>query len=143
MSTEQTTEPHEVKSTRIAMLVARFMAEVERVADAEDWKESDGWVGRILLQEGEGEGQQSYVYEIRDGKMHESDSEGPFVATIRMWVVTFLDLIEAALAHQGEAVFEAEYAAGHISYDGERWIVDSERFREVFKRLGVGSGSKS
>ncbi len=73
--------------------------------------------------------------------MNHSDSEGPFVASIRMSVDTFLDLIDAALSHRGEEVFEQKYAARHISYDGERWIVDSERFRKVFRRLGgVGVG---
>lgn len=119
----------------VSKLVNRFMAEVERVADDEDWRESDGWVGRMILWSPEG--QQTYIYEIRDGKMHESQSQGPFVATIRMSVDTFLDMIDAALARRGEEVFEAKYAARHISYDGERWIVDSERFRKVFRRLGA------
>lgn len=129
-----------IENTRVALLVDRFMAEVERVADDEDWAESDGWVGRMVLWSPKG--QQTYTYEIRDGKMNKSDSQGPFVATIRMSVDTFLDLIDAALRKRGEEVFEDKYAARHIAYDGERWIVDSERFRKVFRRLGVAQGAR-
>ncbi|MBW1991263.1 MAG: YjbQ family protein [Deltaproteobacteria bacterium] len=123
------------QSPRIAALVDRFMAEVERVADDEDWKESDGWVGRMVLKDARGD--QTYVYEIRDGRMRPTDSRGPFVATITMGVDTFLDLIDAAVSgRDAELVFERKYAARNIVYDGERWIVDSERFRKVFRRLG-------
>jgi hypothetical protein len=119
------------------------MAEVEQVADDEDWRESDGWVGRMVLWDGKGK--QTYVYEIRDGKMRATDSTGPFVATITMSVDTFLDLIDSALggvSGRAELVFERKYAARHIAYEGERWIVDSERFRKVFRRMGNTAGAK-
>ncbi len=47
------TEEHE--NSRVAMLVARFMAQVERVADDDDWAESDGWLGRMVLWSPKGE----------------------------------------------------------------------------------------
>lgn len=131
------------KNPRIARLVDRFMGEVERVADDEDWKESDGWVGRMVLWDGKGK--QTYVYEIRDGKMQATESKGPFVATITMSVDTFLDLIDSALGGvpgRAELVFERKYAARHIAYEGERWIVDSERFRKVFRRMGAAAQVK-
>jgi hypothetical protein len=133
----------EQRNPRIAQLVDRFMAEVERVADDEDWRESDGWVGRMVLWDGKGK--QTYVYEIRDGKMRPTESKGPFVATITMSVDTFLDLIDSALSGvsgRAELAFERKYAARHIAYEGERWIVDSERFRKVFRRMGNTAGAK-
>jgi hypothetical protein len=143
MADGQSAEIEERRNPRIAQLVDRFMAEVERVADDEDWRESDGWVGKMVLWDGKGK--QTYVYEIRDGKMRATDSKGPFVATITMSVDTFLDLIDSALGDvsgRAELVFERKYAARHIAYEGERWIVDSERFRKVFRRMGNTAGVK-
>ncbi len=142
MAHGQSAEIDQQKNLRIAQLVDRFMAEVERVADDRDWKESDGWVGRMVLWDGKGK--QTYVYEIKDGKMRPTESQGPFVGTITMSVDTFLDLIDSALggiSGRAEMVFERKYAARHIAYEGERWLVDSERFRKVFRRLGsAGKG---
>ena len=137
----QSEEEH--KNPRIAQLVDRFMAQVELAADGEDWKESDGWVGRMVLWDGKGK--QTYIYQIKEGKMQPTDSKGPFVATITLSVDTFLDLIDAALsgiAGKAELSFERKYAARHIVYEGERWIVDSERFRKVFRRMGTAAGAR-
>ena len=128
---------------RIARLVDRFMAEVEQAAGDDDWTESDGWVGRIVLWDGEEK--QTYVYQIKDGKMEPTEFQGPFVATVSMSVDTFLDLIDSALSGvpgRAELVFERKYAARHIAYEGERWIVDSERFRKVFRRIGSAAGTR-
>lgn len=155
------------KNIKVEALVKLFMSKVGEVADGEDWEESDGWIGQmILLEEG---GRQVYTYAVKNGSFHLSESEGPFVATIRMGVDTFLDLIDAALSGQAicpacsalgsrrrrcsrcqevlpdtaassaEGVFENMYRLGlprGIRYEGEHWIVDSERFRQVFKRMG-------
>jgi len=48
---------------------------------------------------------------------------------------TFLDLVEGALHGRGEDVFAQKYASRAIRYRGDQWIVDSERFRKVLKRL--------
>ena len=68
-----------------------------------------------------------------------------------MSVDTFLDLLDTAVSSKvgpdeklglavgeswAERVFERKYSARHISYQGERWIADSERFPKVFKRMG-------
>ena len=84
----------EHKEPRIAHLVERFVAVVNQLA-GDDWKNSEGSVGRLILCDDEGK--QTYVYEMRDGEMRASDSPGPFVATITMSVDTFLDLVDAAL----------------------------------------------
>ena len=123
---------------RIAHLVDRFMQQVELAADDEDWRESDGWVGRMVLKDPKGD--QAYVYRIKDGKMVAADSQGPFVATIIMSVDTLLDLVDSALNRppgMAEDIFQRKYAQRYIAYQGERWIVDSERFRKVFRRLGA------
>jgi len=133
----------EQKNPRIAQLVDRFMAQVQLAADGDDWKEADGWVGRMVLWDSKGK--QTYIYEIREGRMQPTSSKGPFVATITLSVDTFLDLIDAALsgiAGKAELTFERKYAARHIVYEGERWIVDSERFRKVFRRMGTAAGAR-
>jgi len=141
----------EHKNPRVAQLVDRFMAQVELATDGDDWKEADGWVGRMVLWDGkaclsgERKGKQTYVYHIKEGKMQPTESKGPFVATITLSVDTFLDLIDAALsgiAGRAELVFERKYAARHMVYEGERWIVDSERFRKVFRRMGAAAGAR-
>ena len=132
----------ESEKPRIAQLVERFVAEVNQLA-GEDWKNSDGSVGRLILCDDEGK--QTYVYEMKDGKMRASDSTGPFVATITMSVDTFLDLVDTALPDvSGRAVlaFKRKRAARHIAYEGERWIVDSEWFRRMFRRMGSATGAR-
>lgn len=127
----------ERKETRITQWVERFVAGVNQLA-GEDWKNSDGAVGRLILCDDEGK--HTYVYEMKNGKLRASASTGPFVATITMSVDTFLDLIDSGLAGvsgRAELVFDRKYAARHIAFEGERWIVDSERFRKVFLRPGT------
>lgn len=125
----------------LAQLMDKCIAEVQRATDDEDWRECDGWVGRRVLWDGKGK--QTYTYEIRGGKLCATDSGGPFVATVTMSVDTFLDLIDAILpgvsgkAGQG---LERKHAARHIAYEGERWLVDSGRFRKVFYRIGSATG---
>ena len=120
----------------VEKLVHRFMAEVEQVADQDDWADADGWVGKMVLRDSD-KGDRSYIYEIQNGKMLPSDSRGPYVATMSMSVDTFLDLTNAATRGQGEQTFQRKYAGKHIMYQGDQWIVDSERFRKVFRRLGA------
>lgn len=155
------------KSSRVELLVNQFMARVTEVAESDDWLESDGWLGRIILLEEDG--RQVYTYAINKGKLETVTSQGPFVATITMGIDSFLDLIDSALSGQvacptcnrpvarnrvcsscqervpewadgwAERVFENKYRLGlprGIRYEGDRWIVDSERFRKVFKRMG-------
>ncbi len=126
------------RNPTVALLVDRFMRRVEEVADDGDWAESDGWVGRMVLRDKDGD--QVYVYAVKDGEMRKTtSSSGPFVATTTMSVKTFLDLMQAAVGKGSvEAVFQVAYGAGRIEYEGKRWIVDSERFRKVFRRLGAG-----
>lgn len=130
------------QNPKIARLVGQFMAQVEEVAENDDWVESDGWLGKMVLKDDEGD--QTYVYQIRDGKMQPTVSEGPFVAVMTMYVKTFMDLIEVALkGGDTEMVFAQKYAGRHITYAGETWIVDSERFRKVFKRLSASAALRS
>lgn len=132
----------ERKKPRIAQLVERFMAEVNRFAD-EDWKKSDGWVGRLTLCDDEGK--HTYVYEMKDGKMRASDSTGPFVAIITMSVDTFLDMVYAALSDvssRAELAFKRKHSARHIACEGDRWILDSGRLRKVFQRMRSVTGGE-
>jgi hypothetical protein len=115
------------------------MAKVGEVADEDDWKESDGWVGQMILVGAKGA--QTYVYEVKDGKMALTDSTGPFVATMSMSEDTFLDLMHAALRGRGEPVFRDKYRARHITYKGDSWLVDTERFARVFKRMDNTRGT--
>lgn len=127
------------RNPAIALLMNQFMAKVGQVADDDDWKESDGWVGQMILWGKKGK--QSYVYEIKDGKMALTDSNGPFVATMNMSEDTFLNLIAAALQGRGESFFRDKYRASHITYEGQSWLVDTERFARVFKRMDKTRGS--
>ena len=49
---------------------------------------------------------------------------------------TFLDLIDGAMKGHGEQTFAEKYAKHAIRYQGDQWVVDSERFRKVLKRIG-------
>ncbi len=127
------------RGIKINLIVQQFMKRVEEVADDEDWAESDGWLGKMVItmeedEEGKHE-DETYVYEIRDGKMQLTTSAGPFVATMKMSRKTFLDILTAAFEGRGEEVFMERYGARHVAYDGGFWIVDSERFRKVFRRM--------
>lgn len=122
----------------ITYVVRKFMEQVEQVADDEDWAESDGWLGKMVITR-PNEGDEAFVYEIKDGKMSLTVSGGPFTAVMKMSEKTFLDIIDAALGGQGEEMFMRKYAARHVAYDGAFWVVDSERFRKVFKRLAAAN----
>jgi hypothetical protein len=136
---DRSAEPAEM--SYVEKLVFRFMEEVEQVADHELWAESDGWVGKMVLTDSL-RGDRVYVYEIKDGKMTPSNSPGPFVGTMTMSEETFLDLITAATSGTGEVVFQRKYAGRHLHYQGDQWLVDSERFRKVFRRLAAAHRRK-
>lgn len=125
----------EKSSSNIGRLVDQFMKMAEEVATGDDWKESDGWVGKMVLVR-PNDRREEYVYKVENGRMTRTDSEGPFVAVITMSTTTFVKLLEAAFDGRAEEEFEEKYARRHIEYEGARWIVDSERFRLVFKRMG-------
>ncbi len=124
------------RGVKINLIVQQFMKRVEEVADDSDWVESDGWLGKMVITMEEGSAE-TYVYEIRDGKMQLTESAGPFVATMKMSRKTFLDILTAAFQGQGEEVFMEKYANRNVTYDGGFWIIDSERFRKVFKRMAA------
>ncbi|KKK91021.1 hypothetical protein LCGC14_2717160 [marine sediment metagenome] len=48
----------------ITYVVRKFMEQVEKVADDEDWAESDGWLGKMIITKGK-EGNEAFVYEIK------------------------------------------------------------------------------
>ena len=76
----------------ISRLVDRIMAEVERAAAGdEDWSECDDGVVRLILWDGKA--MQTYIYQVKAGKIKPSDSRGPYMATVSMSVVTLLGLI--------------------------------------------------
>ena len=122
------------QNPKIAGLVDYLMAQVEKVADGGDWKEADGWLGRWIIG---GPGGIVKVYEIKDGKFNALDprTQKKFTGEVEMSEDTFLDLIDAALHGKGEDAFAQKYAKRHIRYKGAQWVVDSERFRKVLKRL--------
>lgn len=122
-------------SSKIEALVDRFMRQVASGTDDEDWREADGWVGQLVLTDTKGA--YVYTYVVQNGKMERSESRGPFVGVVTMSTDTFLDLLDAAFKGRAGIVFERKYAGRHIRYQGERWIVDSERFGKVFRRLGA------
>jgi hypothetical protein len=109
------------------------MSKVSEVADDDDWKESDGWVGKWTIVGGQGI---TRIYEIHDGKFYPSHEQQKYTGEVEMSEDTFLDLVEGALHGHGEDVFAQKYAKHAIRYRGDQWIVDSERFRKVLRRLG-------
>jgi hypothetical protein len=121
------------QGTKIGQLVDFLMKLVSEVADEEDWKESDGWVGRWKIVGGEGI---ERIYAIHDGKFHNVGPQQKYTGEVEMSEDTFLDLIEGAMHGRSEMVFAEKYAMHAIRYKGDQWIVDSERFRKVLKRLG-------
>lgn len=134
-----TTPPRQSK--RIKFLVDQFMKKVEGVADDDDWAETDGWLGKMVLTDPSGD--QTYVYQIKDGKMTEADQNGrELTATMTMSIDTFLDLIEAAMEGQGGEVFRKKYGMRHIQYSGKTWLADSERFGRVFNRLAAAGAAR-
>lgn len=121
------------ENSNIARLVDYLMKKVQEVADDDDWKESDGWVGKWTILGDKGI---TRIYEIHDGKFYPSTERQHYTGEVEMSEDTFLDLMDGALKGQGEKVFAEKYAHHHIRYRGERWVVDSERFRKVLRRLG-------
>jgi hypothetical protein len=103
----------------VERLVNIFMERVGNVADNEDWAESDGWVGQMVIQYPDRDSVHKYAIK-EDSKFHPNDSQGPFVATIRMSVDTFIDLINAATSGEfGPAGPGLDYgdpavAVGHL-----------------------------
>ena len=55
------------ETSKIGRLVDRMMSQVAEVADDEDWKESDGWVGKWTIH---GENKVTRIYSIRNGKFY-------------------------------------------------------------------------
>jgi len=120
------------QGTKIAKLVDFLMSRVAEVADDEDWKESDGWVGKWTIY---GENNIERIYAIRNGKFQTTSEQEEYTGQVEMSEDTFLDLVQGAIQGHGEDVFARKYAARAIRYRGDQWIVDSERFRKVLKRL--------
>lgn len=128
------------QSKRIKFLVDQFMKKVETVADDDDWAETDGWLGKMVLTDPSGD--QTYVYQIKDGKMTEVAQDGQeLTATMTMSIDTFLDLIEGAMDGQGGEVFRKKYGMRHIQYSGKTWLADSERFGRVFNRMAAADAA--
>jgi len=120
------------ESSKIGRLVDILMGKVAEVADEEDWKESDGWIGKWTIC---GKNDITRIYAIRNGKFYPIGEQEKYTGQIEMSEDTFLDLVESALHGKGEDVFARKYAARAIRYRGDQWIVDSERFRKVLKRI--------
>ncbi len=122
------------ESSKIAKLIDHFIGQLSEVADEEDWAESEGWIGKWTIVGPLGI---TRVYEIRKGKFYPSTEQANYTGQVEMSEDTFLDLIEGALHGKGEDVFAQKYAKHAIRYRGDQWIVDSERFRKVLRRLGT------
>ncbi len=121
--------------SKIERLVDFLLSKVAEVAENDDWQEADGWIGKWVII---GEGGFQKVYEIKDGKFHpiQAREDNEYKGEVTMSVDTFLDLLDAALHGRGEDCFMSKYKTDAIRYRGDGWIVDSERFRKVLKRLG-------
>lgn len=124
-------------TAKIEGLINVLMAKVAEVAEEEDWKEADGWVGRWKIT-GEEDGEDvERVYEIRDGRFLPCNPQQHYTGEVEMSQDTFVDLVDAALHGRGEDVFADKYAMRAIRYRGAQWVVDSERFRKVLRRLSL------
>ena len=121
------------ETSTIGRLVDKLMNKVAEVADEEDWKESDGWIGKWTIY---GENNITRVYAIRNGKFYSIGEQEEYTGQVEMSEDTFLDLVAAALKGKGEELFVDKYRIAAIRYRGDQWIVDSERFRKVLKRIG-------
>lgn len=120
-------------TSKIGKLVDLLMEKAAEVAEEDDWAESDGWVGKWTIV---GAANVVKIYAIRGGKFFPAGEQEVYTGEVTMSEDTFLDLVEGALQGRGEQVFMEKYRLWHIQYYGERWLVDSERFRQVLKRLG-------
>lgn len=121
------------ETSKIAQLVDHFIERLSEVAEDEDWKESEGWVGKWTILGSQGI---TRILEIRRGKFYPVPAQPNYKGQVEMSEDTFIDLMGAALKHRGEEVFAEKYARHHIRYLGESWLVDSERFRKALRRLG-------
>jgi len=119
--------------SKIEQLVDFLMGKVAEVADDEDWKESDGWVGKWTVL---GDNDLTKIYSIKDGKFYSIGEQETYTGQVEMSEDTFLDLVAGSLKGKGEDVFARKYASRAIRYRGDQWIVDSERFRKVLRRIG-------
>ncbi|GAI17849.1 unnamed protein product, partial [marine sediment metagenome] len=82
-----------------------------------------------------GETDTERIYAVRNGKFYTVSEQEEYTGQVEMSEDTFLDLVEGALHGRGEDVFAQKYASRAIRYRGDQWIVDSERFRKVLRRL--------
>ena len=121
------------EGSKIGKLVDFLMGKMAEAADDEDWKESDGWVGKWTIL---GPAGITRIYEIHHGKFWPTTERQEYTGEVEMSEDTFLDLVDGALQGKGEDVFARKYAARAIRYRGDQWIVDSERFRKVLRRIG-------
>lgn len=120
------------QDSKLGKLIDHLMSKIAEVADADDWKESEGWVGKWTILGPQGI---SRIYAIRDGKFHPTGTQQKYTGEVEMSEDTFLDLMAGAIHGEGEQVFAQKYAKHAIRYKGDQWIVDSERFRKVLKEL--------
>ncbi len=120
------------EGSKIGKLVDYLMSKMAEVADDEDWKESDGWVGKWTILGPIGI---TRIYEIHHGKFWPTSERQEYTGEVEMSEDTFLDLVDGALRGKGEDVFARKYASRAIRYRGDQWIVDSERFRKVLRRI--------
>lgn len=122
------------ENTNIGKLVDFLMGKLSEVANDDDWKESDGWVGKWTIV---GANMKPRIYMIQNGRFIPTVEQAKYTGEVEMSEDTFLDLLDAALHGRGEECFAEKYAHSHIRYKGQRWVVDSERFRKVLKRIGT------
>jgi len=120
------------ETSKIGRLVDIMMNQVAEVADDEDWKESDGWIGKWTIY---GEDTITRIYSISNGKFYRIGEQEEYTGQVEMSEDTFLDLVDAALKGRGEELFVDKYRTAAIRYRGDQWIVDSERFRKVLRRI--------
>lgn len=120
--------------SKVEQLVDYFMEKLSEVADEEDWKEADGWVGKWTIL---GDQDVTKIYEVRNGRFFSATPRSVYTGEVEMSVDTFLDVVDGAIHGKGEDVFADKYGKRQIRYRGEQWVVDSERFRKVLRRLGA------
>jgi len=119
--------------SKIEQLVDFLMNKVAEVADDDDWKESDGWIGKWTVL---GDNDVTKIYAIKGGRFYPVGEQETYTGQVEMSEDTFLDLVDGSLKGKGEDVFARKYASRAIRYRGDQWIVDSERFRKVLRRIG-------
>jgi hypothetical protein len=122
------------ENTKITQLIDALMTRVEAAADDEDWKESEGWVGKWVIV---GNPNIEKVYVIKGRRFVETGPQPEYTGTVEMSEDTFLDIVAGSLQGRGEQVFVEKYRKAAIRYRGDQWIVDSERFKKVLSRVSV------